>query len=128
MLKKYWKYLVMKAKSPFNGRWYYFFDKCLAFGASISCAHYQKVSDAITHIVQYNTNKETINYLDDNFFCALFKLLCDSQINVFLKVCSRIGMPISLEKTTWGSTLMVSLGFLIDTWNRWILIPCEKLT
>ena len=126
--KRYWKYLVMKAKSPFDHLWYYFFDKCLAFGASISCAHYQKVSDAITHIVQYRTNKDTVNYLDDNFFCALLKLICNSRMDGFLDICNRIGMPISLEKTTWGSTLMVFLGFLIDTVHRWVLIPCEKLT
>ena len=73
--RKYWKYLVMKARSPFDKNWYFFFDKCLAFGASISCAHYQKVSDALTHIVRYHTQKNTVNYLDNNFFCALLRLL-----------------------------------------------------
>ena len=35
--KEHWPFLVMKARSPINGQIYYFFDKCLAFGASISC-------------------------------------------------------------------------------------------
>ena len=33
--------MVMKAKSPKDGKYYYFFDKALAFGASISCSHFQ---------------------------------------------------------------------------------------
>ena len=32
-----WKFLIMKAVSPVNGKTYYFVDKCLPFGASISC-------------------------------------------------------------------------------------------
>ena len=35
------KYLVMMAESPIDGKIYYFVDKCLPFGASISCAHFQ---------------------------------------------------------------------------------------
>ena len=97
--KKYWKYMVMKARSPFDKKWYYFFDKCLAFGASISCAHYQKVSDALTHVVKYHTQKNTANYLDDNFFCALLKLLCDNQVRIFIQICHKIGLPIAVEKT-----------------------------
>ena len=36
-----WCYLVMKAESPLDGITYYFIDKCLAFGVSISCSHFQ---------------------------------------------------------------------------------------
>ena len=44
---KFWKYLVLKAQSPLDQKIYYFVDKCMPFGASISCAAFQKVSDAI---------------------------------------------------------------------------------
>ena len=125
---KYWRYLVMKAKNPIDQRWYYFFDKCLAFGASISCSHYQKVSNAVTHILKYRTNKDSVNYLDDNFFVQLIKSLCDHQVEEFLKICNLIGLPISIDKTFWGSTLMIFLGFLIDTVQQRVLIPCEKRT
>ena len=50
--KKDWKYLVMKATSPLDGKTYYFVDKCLPFGASISCSHFQRFSNAVKHIVQ----------------------------------------------------------------------------
>ena len=51
MCLKHFKYLVMKAKSPIDGKIYYFVDKCLPFRASISCAHFQRFSNAISHII-----------------------------------------------------------------------------
>ena len=49
------KILLLKAKSPLDGKVYYFVDKCLPFEASISCSYFQRVSDAIAHIVKHKT-------------------------------------------------------------------------
>ena len=46
ILKKQWKFLIMKAESPIDGKTYYIVDKCLPFGAAISCALFQAFSDA----------------------------------------------------------------------------------
>ena len=43
-----WWLLVMKAQHPKNGKTFFFVDKCLPFGSSISCAIFQAISDAIT--------------------------------------------------------------------------------
>ena len=59
ILGKHWRYLIMKAKSPLDGKCYFFVDKCLPFGASISCAHFQKFSDAVAHLVQWKTKQLT---------------------------------------------------------------------
>ena len=122
-----WKFLVMKAVSPIDMKTYYFVDKCLPFGASISCSHFQRFSNAVRHIVQWRTNKDLVNYLDDFFFVALMKLLCNNQIQEFLNVCNRIAFPVSLEKTFWGTTKLVFLGLLIDTINQCVCIPVEKV-
>ena len=62
----------MKAQDPLTKEWRYFIDKWLPFGASISCALFQKFSDALCHIVEYhtNSNKKITNYLDDFLFIA----------------------------------------------------------
>ena len=125
--KKYWKFLVMKAQSPLDQKIYYFVDKCLPFGASISCAHFQAVSDGIAYLVTYRTNKRTLNYLDDYFFTALRKLHCDWQMQQFLDICQEISFPVSLEKTFWGQTCMSFLGLLIDSVLQMVLIPRDKL-
>ena len=53
MLRKHLKYLVMKARSPLDGKTYYFFNKALPFGSSISCSHFQHFSNAIVYILKY---------------------------------------------------------------------------
>ena len=97
--REHWKYLVMKAVNPADGKTYYFFDKAVPFGSSISCCHFQRVSNSIAHIVSYRIKKPLVNYLDDFLTCHLIKLLCNRQLQEFIKLCGEIGMPINLEKT-----------------------------
>ena len=124
---EFWKFLVMMAENPKDGKTYFFFDKCLPFGAAISCAIFQAFSDAIAHIVQYRTGKPLINYLDNYLFVAVLKSWCDEQIQCFLDVCKEVNFPVSMEKTEWGTTLIVFLGMLIDARNRIVSIPAQKI-
>ena len=50
LLWKCWPWLTMFAVNPLNGKIQYFVDKCLPFGASISCSHFQRMSNALKHI------------------------------------------------------------------------------
>ena len=125
--RDHWKYLVMKAVNPLDGKTYYFVDKCLPFGASISCSHFRRFSNAVSHIVQHKIRTQLVNYLDDYLFAALYKLICNRQVNEFLRVCELISFPVSLEKTFWGTTKLVFLGLLIDTVNQCVCIPIDKV-
>ena len=69
--------MVMKATNPVSNKTFYFVDKCLPFGSSISCAIFQAVSDAIAFLVQFRTKKANVNYLDDYLFAAALKRECD---------------------------------------------------
>ena len=120
--------LILKAEHPRTGKTYWFVEKCLPFGSSISCAIFQAVSDSISFLETSKTGKPTLNYLDDYFWVEILKLLCDHQVNTFLKVCEQIKFPVSLEKTHWGTRVIVFLGFLLDTVNKRIGIPIEKIT
>ena len=122
-----WCLLVMKAVSPFDKKVYYFVDKCLPFGSSISCAHFQHFSNAVGHIVSFRTGKKLVNYLDDYLFVALLKLLCNTQVKTFLWVCNYIQFPVSMEKTFWGCTQLTFLGMLIDSVRQTVLIPRDKV-
>ena len=127
MSPKWFPFLVMKAKSPLDGTTYYFIDKCLAFGGSISCSHFQRVSNAIAHLVWYCTAKPLVNYLDDYLYAHLKKLLCNRQVHIFIQICNDIHMPISEEKTFWAMTRMTFLGMLIDTISQTVAVPIEKI-
>ena len=122
------KILLLKAVSPFDGKTYFFIDKCLPFGHSISCNLFQRVSDCIAHIVRHrNHGNHPINYLDDFLFAAFIKSLCDYYIRNFLQVCSEIKFPVSLEKTFWGTEFLVFLGLLINTVEQQVSIPADKI-
>ena len=124
---RFFRYLVMKARNPKDGLWYYFIDKCLPFGASISCALFQEFSDAIAHIVKTKSGKDLVNYLDDYLFAALTRLICNGQIRLFLSICERINFLVSFEKTEWASQRLTFLGLLVDTIRRLVCIPLDKI-
>ena len=88
-----------ESEGPITGKNYFFFDKCLPFGASISCAHFQRFLNCVAHIHRARTGKSMNNYLDNFFFVALLKLLCDGLVSEFLQICQQINFPVSLEKT-----------------------------
>ena len=125
--KEHWPLLMMHARHPESKKWFYFFDKCLPFGASISCAVFQAFSDSIAHVVQYFTKKKVTNYLDDFLFAALLRYLCNKQVKTFMKICKHIPFPVNLEKTFWGCTSLTFLGLLIDTIRQIVCIPVEKV-
>ena len=122
-----WCLLIMKARSPFNNKYYYFVDKYMPFGAAISCSHFQRFSNAVVHIMSYRTGKKTINYLDDYLFIALLKLLCNAQVREFLWICEFVQFPVSMEKTFWATTCLTFLGLLIDTIAQTVSLPQEKI-
>lgn len=119
--------LVMKAEHPQTGLEYYFVDKALSFGCSISCALFTRVSNAIAHVVKVRNRKGLNPYLDDFLFCNSSRTLCNGNLETFLGVCLEIGFPVSEEKTIWATQLIPFLGMLLDAVRRRILIPQEKI-
>ena len=85
-----WPWLVMRAQDPQTGVWKYFVDKCLTFGTSISCAHFQRFSNALCHLIEFKTNTQgqVTNYLDDFLFLVLTILACNALIARFIQMCN----------------------------------------
>ena len=122
--------LVMKARNPRTGDWVFFIDKCLPFGASISCAHFQRFSNALKAIVEGISGqlRKTLitNYLDDFLFIYISIQSCNAIVIIFLNVCERIRFPVSLDKTEWASPRIVFLGMLLDGSTLTISISEER--
>ena len=123
-----WQWLVMKARDPKTREWRYFVDKCLPFGASISCALFQEFSDAICHLIEFRVweHRRTTNYLDDFLFLARTMARCNMIIQWFLEMCQEIGVPVAMEKTEWATEIIIFLGILLDGRNMILAIPIEK--
>ena len=118
----------MKAYNPVMGLLQYFVDKCLPFGSSISCALFQRLSDALTHLAEYKSGKKgyLTNYLDDFLFLARLLSECNALMRQFLELCNEVGFPISTNKTVWASLQVVFLGILMNGQTFTLSIPLEK--
>ena len=122
-----WKWLIMSARNPITKRFQYFVDKCLQFGASISCAIFQRFSNALCHITKKKVGSDRItNYLDDFLFVAYARYICNQMIQGFLDICTTVGVPIAQEKTEWSSSIIVFLGILLNGIEMTLGIPEEK--
>ena len=125
------KFLIMKARYPENGQYYFFIEKCLPFGASVSCARFQLFSESLRHITEFVlrrrfANFSITNYLDDYLFSTIDPNVCDEMVRTFLAICDDIGCPVSLDKTEWSTTQIVFLGILLDGENHRLCVPQEK--
>ena len=118
----------MKTRNPITKEWCFFVDKCLPFGASISCALFQRFSDALAHLTQYKlkVSNRIMNYLDDFLFIALSIFFCNWMIEKFVKLCDQLGIPVSMEKTEWASDRTIFLGILLDGRHLVLVVPEEK--
>ena len=121
-------WLLMKAEDPVTNEVFYFVEKCLPFGASISCALFQDFSDALQHITEHALNKQNriTNYLDDFLFIALLELECNTMMDKFFEICQQINCPISMEKTEYASPELVFLGILLNGILKCLCIPVDK--
>ena len=117
----------MSAKNPLTHKWQYFKDKCLPFGASISCAIFQRFSNALKYLTQFRTSRKSItNYLDDFLFIAYTRILGNEMIHKFLNLCEELGVPVAMEKTEWACIRIVFLGILLDGEFMILAIPEDK--
>ena len=117
------------AISPLDGKTYFFMDKYLPFGASISCLHFQRFSDAIAYLVCHKAKIQIgpVNYLDNFLFIAITTVECDGQMKIFLAICQDINFPVSAEKTFWSTDFLSFLGLLINTLDQMVSIPVDKV-
>ena len=131
LLKKCWPLLVMKARHPVTGKWMFFVDKCLPFGAAISCVIFQHFSNALAHITRFRLShmidKSITNYLDDFSNIAVTQELCNGMLVVFHTLCEDLKVLLAKEKTVWAMMYAVFLGVLLNGKRFLIALPVEKI-
>ena len=123
-----YKWLVIKALNPITRMYRFFVDKCLPFGASISCAVFQEFSDVLRYLLEWRIQmmNRITNYLDDFLFIAYTLALCNWMIDQFLCLCEEIGCLINEDKTEWATDRIIFLGILLDGRSLTLGIPEEK--
>ena len=108
---------------------YFFYDKCLPFGCSISCATFEKFSSFLEWVVKSQAGHENVDHYLDDFLFAGEKnsLSCASTMNIFNNICSELGVPIAHDKTIWPTPKLTYVGLVIDTMEMKVRIPTDKL-
>ena len=121
-------YLLLKAQDPLMSEWFYFINLCMPFGASISCAHFQRFSNALKHLVEHATSLQfsITNYLDDFLFISNSARGANMMVRKFIQICDQIKFPISFDKTEWATPRIIFLGMLLDGETHAIAVPEDK--
>lgn len=107
----------------------YYFDRCMPFGCSIACSSFEKFSSFLHWLVaQKSQNYNIIHYLDDFLFVGEQNTLqCSKLAEMFMLTCSELGVPINDKKTEGPCTRLSFLGLGIDTIDKVIFIPDNKV-
>ena len=121
-------WLLMRVEDPSDGKLYFFVDKNLPFGASISCSLFTQFSDSLRHLVEHRLgfNLQICNYLDDFIFISLDEGECNLMVRSFLLLSKQINCPVALDKTEYATTKMIFLGVLLNGDKHILAIPEDK--
>ena len=105
-------------------QWY--LDLSLPFGFRLGAFFFQKLSDAIRYIMQQQGFPYLQNYIDDLIYIGLPSSV-DQAYHTLLHLLQELGLEISIKKLNPPDTKVVCLGILIDTIQRTMAIPADKL-
>ncbi|XP_048254567.1 uncharacterized protein LOC125381567 [Haliotis rufescens] len=111
----------------FEGEFY--FDKCLPFGCSISCAIFETFSTFLQWCMQSHLpTRPIMHYLDDFLTGGTAGTShCSDNLNGCVNTLEQLGVPIAHDKTVGPTTKLTFLGLEIDTIAMQIRIPEPKI-
>jgi hypothetical protein len=106
----------------------YYYDRCMPMGCSSSCRTFEAFSTAVEWIAKRKLLIDWIlHLLDDFLLVASSQQLCLKQLELFLKVCDYLGIPMAPDKTVGPSTTLSFAGIELDTIVMEARLPLDKL-
>ena len=106
----------------------YYIDGNLPFGFRHGSVFFQRCSDAIRFIMVDTFGYPNLyNYIDDLVYTGLPGVIHQSY-NTLLALLQELGLEISISKLIQPTNIAVCLGIEINSVNRTLQIPTEKLT
>ena len=103
-----------------------FLNGSLPFGFRLGSGFFERCSDAIRFIMKQHGHNALFNYIYDLIYVALPSKIHESY-EFLLSLLQELGLEISESKLLQPSTQVICLGILVDTVNRTISIPPDKL-
>ena len=111
-------------------RWenFYYVDLRLPFGSRSSPFLFNNVAKVLAWALVHVCGVAfLLHYLDDFFLCAKDKAECSKNMDIFLRTCQRVGVPIAHDKTVGPAQVLTYLGIEIDAKQQTIRLPKDKL-
>ena len=111
----------------------YYYDKCLPFGASISCSLFEKFSTFLQWALENEKSFDkfhpsVLHYIDDFLFLGSKDTTqCADTMLTFTNLCATLNIPIATDKTEGPSTTITFLGIEFDTIQMVLRLPAEKI-
>ena len=103
----------------------HYVDTCLPFGYRHGSAIFQRISDAIRHIMTQR-NYDVINYIDDVIGVGL-PSVTRKAFPELQSLVRQLGFDVSVKKLVAPSTQVNCLGIIVDTKKYTVSVPHEKL-
>jgi hypothetical protein len=105
-----------------------FYDTRLPFGLRSAPKIFTAIADALQWVFQRQGVTWVAHYLDDYITMGPpHSEICTQNLEVMLSSCTRLGVPVAPEKCAGPATVMVFLGFELDTNAMVVRLPEEKL-
>ena len=60
-------------------------------------------------------------------FVANDKVLCDTYLDIFLKICAELGIPTAPHKTIWPDKVIIFWGIILNLSTMTASLPSDKL-
>ena len=105
-----------------------FVDTALPFGLRSAPKIFSAVADGLQSILEQQGAHPIMHYLDDFLvFGAPGSDRCKQNLEMALKGCRVLGVPVAPHKTEGPSTTLVFLGIELDTVKQELRLPIDKL-
>ena len=105
-----------------------FIDTCLPYGLHSAPNLFNILADLLQWITQQHGICHIMHYLDDFLLLVPLGLNeCQTNLNIIVKCCKALGVPLALEKLECPSTSISFLGIVIDTVHMQLCLPQDKL-
>ncbi|CAG2249858.1 unnamed protein product [Mytilus edulis] len=113
----------------FNWNGFFYYDKCLPMGASSAPKTFETLSVALQWIMQSKYRSGGMSHILDDF---LFvgppqSQKCNQDLQTFIQLCNRLGIPIKKEKTVLPTTVITIYGIEVDSNIMECRLPQEKI-
>lgn len=108
----------------------FYYDSCLPFGASSSCAIFEAFSSALEWVAKRKCNIDHIVHILDDFLIleSPYKNQCNEKLSSFLSMCSNLGAPIKKKKKVeYATTCITFMGLELDSAKMEARLPQDKL-